>query len=75
MEKNQEKVVKAPKKGIRLWVFIVSIIATIIVSVGLTIGIIWTQLPKLISNQTQAHAFSKQELFQIEKVFYFFKKN
>ena len=75
MEKNQEKVVKAPKKGIRLWVFIVSIIATIIVSVGLTIGIIWTQLPKLISNQTQAHAFSKQELFQIEKVFYYLKQN
>ena len=73
MEENQEKVVKPPKKGIRLWVFIVSIIATIIVSVGLTIGIIWTQLPKLIGNQ--AHAFSKQELFQIEKVFYYLKQN
>lgn len=75
MEENQEKVVKAQKKGIRLWVFIVSIIATIIVSVGLTIGIIWTQLPKLFSNQAQAHAFSKQELFQIEKVFYYLKQN
>ena len=75
MEENQEKVVKAPQKGIRLWVFIISIIATIIVSVGLTIGIIWTQLPKLISNQAQAHAFSKQELFQIEKVFYYLKQN
>ena len=75
MEENQEKVVNKPKKGIRLWVFIVSMIASIIVSVGLTIGIIWTQLPKLISNQTQAHALSKQELFQIEKVFYYLKQN
>ena len=75
MEENQEKVVNKPKKGIRLWVFIVSMIASIIVSVGLTIGIIWTQLPKLISNQTQVHALSKQELFQIEKVFYYLKQN
>lgn len=75
MEENQEKVVKSPKKGIRLWVFIVSIIATFFVSVGLTIGIIWTQLPKLIGNQAQVHAFSKQELFQIEKVFYYLKQN
>ena len=75
MEENQEKVVQTPKKGIRLWVFIVSIIATIIVSVGLTIGIIWTQLPKLIGNQAQVHAFTKSELFQIEKVFYYLKQN
>lgn len=75
MEENQEKVVQTPKKGIRLWVFIVSIIATIIVSVGLTIGIILTQLPKLIGNQAQAHAFTKSELFQIEKVFYYLKQN
>lgn len=75
MEKNQEKVVQTPKKGIRLWVFIVSIISTIIVSVGLTIGIIWTQLPKLIGNQAQVHAFTKSELFQIEKVFYYLKQN
>ena len=75
MEENQEKVVKSPKKGIRLWVFIVSIIATFFVSVGLTISIIWTQLPKLIGNQAQVHAFSKQELFQIEKVFYYLKQN
>ena len=75
MEENQEKVVQTPKKGIRLWVFIVSIISTIIVSVGLTIGIIWTQLPKLIGNQAQVHAFTKSELFQIEKVFYYLKQN
>ena len=75
MEENQEKVVKSPKKGIRLWIFIVSLIATIIVSVGLTIGVIWTQLPKLIGNQAQAHAFTKNELFQIEKVFYYLKQN
>ncbi len=74
MEENQEKVVKTPKKGIRLWVFIVSIIATIIVSVGLTIGIVWTQLPKLISNQNQTHQLSKQEMFQIEKVFFYLKQ-
>ena len=74
MEENQEKVVKTPKKRIRLWVFIVSIIATIIVSVGLTIGIVWTQLPKLISNQNQTHQLSKQEMFQIEKVFFYLKQ-
>ena len=55
MEENQEKVVKAPKKGIRLWIFIVSIIVTMLLSIGLTIGIVWTQLPKFISNQNQTH--------------------
>ena len=74
MEENQEKVVKPPKKGIRLWVFIVSIIATIIVSVGLTIGLVWLQLPKLISNQNQEHQLTKQEMFQIEKVFFYLKQ-
>ena len=74
MEENQEKVVKTPKKGIRLWIFIVSLIATIIVSVGLTIGLVWLQLPKLISNQNQEHQLTKQEMFQIEKVFFYLKQ-
>ena len=33
MEENQEKVVNKPKKGIRVWVFIVSLIATMLISV------------------------------------------
>ena len=40
MEENQEKVVKTPKKGIRLWVFIVSLIATMLISVFITKQII-----------------------------------
>ena len=74
MEENQEKVVKAPKKGIRLWIFIVSIIVTMLLSIGLTIGIFWFQLPKLIGNQNQEHQLSKQEMFQIEKVFFYLKQ-
>ena len=74
MEENQEKVVKAPKKGIRLWIFIVSIIVTMLLSIGLTIGIVWSQLPKLIGNQNQEHQLSKQEMFQIEKVFFYLKQ-
>lgn len=74
MEENQEKVVKAPKKGIRLWIFIVSIIVTMLLSIGLTIGIFWSQLPKLIGNQNQEHQLSKQEMFQIEKVFFYLKQ-
>ena len=74
MEENQEKVVKDPKKGIRLWIFIVSIIVTMLLSIGLTIGIVWTQLPKFISNQNQTHQLSKQEMFQIEKVFFYLKQ-
>ena len=74
MEENQEKVVKTPKKGIRLWIFIVSIIVTMLLSIGLTIGIVWTQLPKFISNQDQTHQLSKQEMFQIEKVFFYLKQ-
>ena len=74
MEENQEKVVKAAKKGIRLWIFIVSIIVTMLLSIGLTIGIVWSQLPKLIGNQNQEHQLSKQEMFQIEKVFFYLKQ-
>ena len=74
MEENQENVVKAPKKGIRLWIFIVSIIVTMLLSIGLTIGIVWSQLPKLVGNQNQEHQLSKQEMFQIEKVFFYLKQ-
>lgn len=74
MEENQEKDVKTPKKGIRLWVFIVSILVTMFLSIGLTIGIVWSQLPKLIGNQNQEHQLSKQEMFQIEKVFFYLKQ-
>ena len=74
MEENQGKVVKAPKKGIRLRIFIVSIIVTMLLSIGLTIGIVWSQLPKLIGNQNQEHQLSKQEMFQIEKVFFYLKQ-
>ncbi len=74
MEENQEKVVNKPKKGIRLWVFIVSIIATMLISVFLTVALVITQLPKA-DNKLAFGAFKKNELFQIEKVFYYLKQN
>ena len=74
MEENQEKVVNKPKKGIRLWVFIVSIIATMLISVFLTVALVITQLPKA-DNKLAFGVFKKNELFQIEKVFYYLKQN
>ena len=74
MEENQEKVVNKPKKGIRLWVFIVSIIATMLISVFLTVAIVITQLPKA-DNKLASGVLKKNEMFQIEKVFYYLKQN
>lgn len=74
MEENQEKVVNKPKKGIRLWVFIVSIIATMLISVFLTVALVITQLPKA-DNKLAFGIFKKNEIFQIEKVFYYLKQN
>ena len=74
MEENQEKVVNKPKKGIRLWVFIVSIIATMLISVFLTVALVITQLPKA-DNKLAFGALKKNEIFQIEKVFYYLKQN
>ena len=74
MEENQEKVVNKPKKGIRLWVFIVSLIATMLISVFLTVALVITQLPKA-DNKLAFGVFKKNELFQIEKVFYYLKQN
>ena len=74
MEENQEKVVNKPKKGIRLWVFIVSIIATMLISVFLTVAIVITQLPKA-DNKLAFGVLKKNEMFQIEKVFYYLKQN
>ena len=74
MEENQEKVFNKPKKGIRVWVFIVSLIATMLISVFLTVAIVITQLPKA-DNKLAFGVFKKNELFQIEKVFYYLKQN
>lgn len=74
MEENQEKVVNKPKKGIRLWVFIVSLIATMLISVFITVALVITQLPKA-DNKLAFGIFKKNELFQIEKVFYYLKQN
>ena len=74
MEENQEKVVNKPKKGIRLWVFIVSLIATMLISVFLTVALVITQLPKA-DNKLAFGIFKKNEIFQIEKVFYYLKQN
>ena len=74
MEENQEKVVNKPKKGIRVWVFIVSLIATMIISVFLTVALVITQLPKA-DNKLAFGIFKKNEIFQIEKVFYYLKQN
>ena len=74
MEENQEKVVNKPKKGIRLWVFIVSLIATMLISVFLTVALVITQLPKA-DNKLAFGVLKKNEMFQIEKVFYFLKQN
>ena len=74
MEENQEKVVNKPKKGIRVWVFIVSLIATMLISVFLTVALVITQLPKA-DNKLAFGALKKNEMFQIEKVFYFLKQN
>ena len=74
MEENQEKVVKTPKKGIRLWVFIVSLIATMLISVFITVALVITQLPKA-DNKYAFGIFKKNEIFQIEKVFYYLKQN
>ena len=74
MEENQEKVINKPKKGIRLWVFIVSLIATMLISVFLTVALVITQLPKA-DNKLAFGVFKKNELFQIEKVFYYLKQN
>ena len=74
MEKNQEKVVNKPKKGIRVWVFIVSLIATMLISVFITVALVITQLPKA-DNKLAFGIFKKNELFQIEKVFYYLKQN
>ena len=72
MEENQEKVVNKPKKGIRVWVFIVSLIATMLISVFLTVALVITQLPKA-DNQLAFGVLKKNEMFQIEKVFLLFK--
>ena len=69
MEENQEKVVNKPKKGIRLWVFIVSLIATMLISVFLTVALVITQLPKA-DNKLAFGVLKKNEMFQIEKLFY-----
>ena len=74
MEENQEKVVNKPKKGIRLWVFIVSLIATMLISVFITVALVITQLPKA-DNKYAFGIFKKNEIFQIEKVFYYLKQN
>ena len=74
MEENQEKVVNKPKKGIRVWVFIVSLIATMLISVFLTVALVITQLPKA-DNQLAFGVLKKNEMFQIEKVFYYLKQN
>ena len=74
MEENQEKVVNKPKKGIRVWVFIVSLIATMLISVFLTVALVITQLPKA-DNKLAFGIFKKNEIFQIEKVFYYLKQN
>ena len=74
MEENQEKVVNKPKKGIRVWVFIVSLIATMLISVFLTVALVITQLPKA-DNKYAFGIFKKNEIFQIEKVFYYLKQN
>lgn len=74
MEENQEKVVKTPKKEIRLWVFIVSLIATMLISVFITVALVITQLPKA-DNKYAFGIFKKNEIFQIEKVFYYLKQN
>ena len=74
MEENQEKVVKKPKKGIRVWVFIVSLIATMLISVFITVALVITQLPKA-DNKYAFGIFKKNEIFQIEKVFYYLKQN
>lgn len=74
MEENQEKVVNKPKKGIRVWVFIVSLIATMLISVFITVALVITQLPKA-DNKLAFGIFKKNELFQIEKVFYYLKQN
>ena len=74
MEENQEKVVNKPKKGIRLWVFIVSLIATMLISVFLTVALVITQLPKA-DNKLAFGVLKKNEMFQIEKVFYYLKQN
>ena len=70
----EEKVVNKPKKGIRLWVFIVSLIATMLISVFLTVALVITQLPKA-DNKLAFGVLKKNEMFQIEKVFYFLKQN
>lgn len=74
MEENQEKVVNKPKKGIRVWFFIVSLIATMLISVFLTVALVITQLPKA-DNKLAFGIFKKNEIFQIEKVFYYLKQN
>ena len=74
MEENQEKVVNKPKKGIRVWVFIVSLIATMLISVFITVALVITQLPKA-DNKLAFGIFKKNELFQIEKVLYYLKQN
>lgn len=74
MEENQEKIVNKPKKGIRLWVFIISIIATMLISVFLTVALVITQLPKA-DNKLAFGVLKKNEMFQIEKVFYYLKQN
>ena len=74
MEENQEKVVNKPKKGIRVWVFIVSLIATMLISVFLTVALVIIQLPKA-DNQLAFGVLKKNEMFQIEKVFYYLKQN
>ena len=74
MEENQEKIVNKPKKGIRVWVFIVSLIATMLISVFLTVALVITQLPKA-DNQLAFGVLKKNEMFQIEKVFYYLKQN
>ena len=74
MEENQEKVVNKPRKGIRVWVFIVSLIATMLISVFLTVALVITQLPKA-DNQLAFGVLKKNEIFQIEKVFYYLKQN
>ena len=74
MEENQEKVVNKPKKGIRIWVFIVSLIATMLISVFITVALVITQLPKA-DNKYAFGIFKKNEIFQIEKVFYYLKQN
>ena len=74
MEENQEKIVNKPKKGIRLWVFIISIIATMLISVFLTVALVITQLTKA-DNKLAFGVLKKNEMFQIEKVFYYLKQN